>query len=190
MEITPAVAADLATLSEAVDEPEADLAVLLHQLAADAKFAVATFIGLTMQLSGDGESSDLTAFEAGTASGDIRSSLLLPLHATGDEVRADLVLYASTPGALTDLAADLAWLSGRKLSDFALDQHLVAPDRDGVEGLFARSLINQAIGMLIARGQTPERAEQALDDRATRAGVDRHTAARHMLADGAVPDAS
>lgn len=192
MEITPAVAADLAALSEALDEPGADLSVLLHQLAADAKFAVGTFIGLTVRLTVDGESSNLTAFEAGALSGDVRASLLLPLQASVDGVRADLVLYASTPGALTDLAADLAWLSGRDLGDLALDQHLVAPDRDEVDGLFARSLINQAIGMLIARGHTPDQAERELDGRASSTGVDRHIVARYILTgvDDAVPDAS
>lgn len=189
MEITPAVAADLAALSEALDEPGADLAVLLHQLAADAKFAVGTFVGLTVRLAVDGESSNLTAFEIGAASGDVRASLLLPLHADG--VGTDLVLYASAPGAFTDLAADLSWLTGRILTDFALDQHLVVPARDEVDGLFERSLVNQAIGMLIAHGRTPEQAESELDANAARAGIDRRIAARHILTgvDGAVPDA-
>ena len=198
MEVTPAVAADLAALSEALDDPGADLAVLLHQLAADAKFAVGTFVGLTVRLAVDGESNNLTAIEAGAASGDVRASLLLSLDAAdgvgtdpADGVGTDLVLYASALGAFTDLAADLAWLTGRNLTDFALDQHLVVPARDEVDGLFARSLVNQAIGMLIARGGTPEQAERDLDAGAARAGVDRHIAARHILTgvDGAGPDA-
>jgi len=58
--------------------------------------------------------------------------------------------------------------------------------------LFARSLINQAIGMLIARGHTPEQADRKLDAHAARDGVDRHIAARLILAgsDGAALDAS
>src|SRR2546423_1583964 len=159
VEITPAVAADLAALSEALDEPGADLAVLLHQLAADAKFAVGTFLGLTVRLTANGESSNLTAFEAGATSGDVQASLLLQLHLAGDGVGTDLVLYASALGAFTDLAADLAWLTGRHLTEVVLDQHLVVPSSDEVDGLFARSLVNQAIGMLIARGHTPEQAE-------------------------------
>jgi hypothetical protein len=191
VEITPAVAADLAALSEALDEPGADLSVLLHQLAADAKFAVSTFVGLTVRLTVDGESSNLSAFEAGSASADVRASLLLPLPAAGDGVGTDLVLYASTPGAFTDLAADLAWLTGRKLTEFALDEHLVVAASDEVDGVFARSLINQAIGMLIARGHTPEQAERELDAGAVRDGVHRHIAARQLLTgtDDAVPDA-
>lgn len=190
MEISPAVAADLAALSDAVEEPGTDLAVLLHQLGADAKFAVRTFIGLTVRLTVDGESSDLTAFEAGTTSGDVRASLLLALPAAGDELGTDLVLYASLPGAFADLAADLAWLAGRDLSDFVLDGHLVVSEPGEVGGLLARSLINQAIGLLIARGHTPVQAEQELDASATRHGIDRHVAARQILAGADGADAS
>jgi hypothetical protein len=196
VEITAAVAADLAGLTDALDEPGVDLAMLLHQLATDAKFAVDTFVGLTVQVTISGQLSNLTVFEDGGSFGDIGASLLVPMHVmfdgAGAERAIDLVLYASAAGAFTDLAADLAWLSGRDLAEFALDQHLVVIERDEVDGLFARSLINQAIGMLIARGYTPEQAELQLDARAARDGVDRHKAARLVLAgsDGAGLDAS
>jgi hypothetical protein len=139
--------------------------MLLHQLAADAKFAVRTFVGLTVRITLGDQLSNLTVFEDGSAFEDIGASLLIPMQATADRSRADtaidLVLHASAAGAFTDLAADLAWLSGQELAEFALDQHLVVVARDEVDGLFARSLINQAIGVLIARGYTPEQAEGA-----------------------------
>jgi hypothetical protein len=196
VEITAAVAADLAALTEALDEPDADLAMLLHQLAADAKFAVGTFVGLTIRVIIGDQPSKLTVFEQGAASGDVKASMLIPMHAIVDAARAetavDLIMYARAPGAFTDLAADLAWLSGLDLVDFTLNQHLIVPERDEVDGLFARSLINQAIGMLIARGSTPEQAERELAARAVRDGLDRHIAARQILtsADGAGPDVS
>ena len=196
MEITAAVAADLAALTDALDDPGVDLAMLLHQLVADAKFAVNTFVGLTVRVTISGQLSNLTVFEDGGSFGDIGASLLVPMHVMVDGTRAesaiDLVLYASAAGAFTDLAADLAWLSGQDLAEFALDQHLVVIERDEVDGLFARSLITQAIGMLIARGYTPEQAERQLDAHAARAGADRHIAARLILAgsDGAAPDPS
>ena len=115
---------------------------------------------------------------------------MIPLSPVVDGAAAiGLILYAGTPGAFTDLAADLAWLSGRDLSDFALDQHLT--DLDGHDGLAALSLINQAIGALIANGHTPEQADRELNDRAGRAGVDRRVAATHILAGagGAGPNA-
>lgn len=185
MEITAAVAVDLATLTEALDEPGVELAMVLHQLAADAKFAVGTVVGLTVQVTRGDQLSNLTLFENGSASAHVRASLLIPMQATIDGARAesaiDVILYASAAGALTDLAADLAWLSGRDLAEFALDQHLVVVERDQASGLFACSLINQAIGMLIARGHTPEQAEQLLHTRASQTGVDRHIAARQIL---------
>jgi hypothetical protein len=185
VEITAVVAADLAALTEALEEPGADLATTLDQLAADAKLAVGTFLGLTVRVTIGDRLSNLTAFEAGAVPGDIRASLLMPLQdgVNGESIEAgtDLVLYAGTPGAFTDLAADLAWLSGRDLTEFALDQHLVVPERDGADGLSALSLINQAIGVLIARGRTPEQAESDLNARAARGGVDRHIAAGQIL---------
>jgi hypothetical protein len=134
VEITAAVAADLTALTQALDEPGADLAVLLHQLAADAKFAVATFVGLTVRVTVDDHPSNLTAFEADAAVDKVRASVLIPMQHGADGAGIDLVLYASAPGAFTDLAADLAWLSGRALSDFLLDQHLAVPERDRVDG--------------------------------------------------------
>ena len=196
MEITAAVAADLAALTEALDEPDADFAMLLHQLAADAKVAVGTFVGLTIRMIIGDQPSNLTVFEDAAASGDIKASMLIPMHGIVDGARAettiDLILYAGAPGAFTDLAADLAWLSGLDLVDFTLNQHLIIPERDEVDGLFARSLIDQAIGMLIALGSTPEQAERELAARAVRDGLDRHIAARQILtsADGAAPDVS
>jgi hypothetical protein len=196
VEITAAVAADLAALTEALDEPDADLAMLLHQLAADAKVAVGTFVGLTIRMITGDQPSNLTVFEDGAASGDVKASMLIPMHGVVDGARAettiDLILYARAPGAFTDLAADLAWLSGLDLVDFTLNQHLIIPERDEVDGLFARSLIDQAIGMLIARGSTPEQAERELAARAVRDGLDRHIAARQILtsADGAGPNVS
>jgi hypothetical protein len=196
VEITAAVAADLAALTEALDEPDADLAMLLHQLAADAKFAVGTFVGLTIRVIIGDQPSKLTVFEHGAASGDVKASMLIPMHAIVDGARAettiDMILYARAPGAFTDLAADLAWLAGLDLVDFTLNQHLIVPERDEVDGLFARSLINQAIGMLIARGSTSEQAERELAARAVRDGLDRHIAARQILtsADSAGPDVS
>jgi hypothetical protein len=196
VEITAAVAADLAALTEALDEPDADFAMLLHQLAADAKVAVGTFVGLTIRMITGDQPSNLTVFEDGAVSGDVKASMLIPMHGIVDGAQAettiDLILYAGAPGAFTDLAADLAWLSGLDLVDFTLNQHLIIPERDEVDGLFARSLIDQAIGMLIARGSTPEQAERELAARAVRDGLDRHIAARQILtsADGSAPDVS
>jgi hypothetical protein len=94
-----------------------------------------------------------------------------------------LILYAGSPGAFVDLAADLAWLTARSLSDFILDQHLTPAAGSLQEGqLRAASAINQALGVLIGRGYTPQQAHGELDTQAAHAGTDRHTAACHILA--------
>jgi hypothetical protein len=92
-------------------------------------------------------------------------------------------LYAGSPGAFVDLAADLAWLTARPLSDFVLDQHLTipTPSNTGTQ-LHAASIINQAMGVLMGRGHTPEQAHRQLDSQAADAGTDRHAAAQLILA--------
>jgi hypothetical protein len=70
-----------------------------------------------------------------------------------------LILYAQRRGAFIDLAADLSWLTGRDPSEFVLDHHFTLPNHlDAPEGLTVASVINQAIGVLIAHGRTPEQA--------------------------------
>jgi hypothetical protein len=197
VEITAAVAADLAALSEALDEQGTDLATTLHQLATDAKLAVDSLVGLTVLITVAGQQTQLSTLDGAAVSEEVRASLLVPLQPVlvdGAAMAAgiDLVLYAATPGAFTDLAADLAWLTGRALGEYVLDQHVVGLDATApTDGLATLSLINQAIGVLIACGHTPEQAERELLARAARGGVDRRVAARQILAgaDGAVPDA-
>ncbi len=94
-----------------------------------------------------------------------------------------LVLYAGSPGTFVDLAADLAWLTARPLSDFVLDQHLPAPaERSAATSLFEASVINQAIGALIGQGYTPEQAERHLTAEGAAAGLSRHAVGLRILA--------
>jgi hypothetical protein len=92
-------------------------------------------------------------------------------------------LYAGSPGTFVDLAADLAWLTARPLSDFVLDQHVPGPAGIGTgTKLFEASVINQAIGALIAQGYTPQQADGQLDAQAADAGINRHAARLRILA--------
>jgi hypothetical protein len=63
-----------------------------------------------------------------------------------------------------------------------LDRHLSGPARPDT-GIYLRtpSVINQAIGVLIGRGYTPEQAHRELDTQADGGGTDRHTAAQFIL---------
>ncbi len=184
MKISAALAADLAILTATLDEPAADVLHSLHRLGVDAQAAVPTFIGLSVTVDGSDPSFTFTIFEEGAADG-VRTSLRLTLQGVGDGAASPsvaLILYAGTPGTFVDLAADLAWLTDRPPSDFALDQHLSVPaGPDAVTALRAASVINQAIGVLIGRGYTPRQAHSKLDTQADGAGTDRYTTAQSIL---------
>ncbi|MGC2654655.1 MAG: hypothetical protein WA317_13880 [Mycobacterium sp.] len=184
MKIGAALAADLGILTAALDEPDAGVLQSLHRLRVDAQAVVSTYLGLSVIIDGSDPPFTLTILEDGAAD-DVRTSLRLTLPGVGDGRASPsiaLILYAGTPGTFVDLTADLAWLTGRPPSDFALDQHLGAPaGSDGAAYLRAASVINQAFGVLIGRGFTPEEAHSKLDVQADGAGIDRHIAAQFIL---------
>jgi hypothetical protein len=188
VEFTAALAADLATLTETLDDSDAVIAETLQELAADARLAVPSYLGLSVAITASGQQLSLTALDDRTKPGDILSSLLLPLplaqpDGNGAEPIIALIMYAGSPGAFIDLAADLSRLTHRDLPEFVLDEHIaLAHDPDEPSGLGAVSVVNQAIGVLIARGNLPEHAERELATQAACAGVDSHIAAVRILA--------
>jgi hypothetical protein len=185
MTITAALAADLGILTAALDEPGADIAQSLNQLALNARAAVPTYLGLSVIVGDDDHPSLSVDLADGVLAGDIRASLRLTLSGvieSREMLAVALILYAGSPGTFVDLAADLAWLTGRPSSDFVLDEHLHVPagSRTGMQ--LAAAVINQAIGILIGRGYTPQLADCHLDTLAANAGTDRHAAAARILA--------
>jgi hypothetical protein len=180
--INAALAAELEILTAALDEPGADVADSLRQLVLTAASAVASYLGLSVLVARSDPPLAFTVLADGVAAGhDVRTSLQVVLSREGDGLTAVVTLYAGSPGGFVDLAADLAWLTTRPLSDFVLDEHLTVHVPSDTQ-LRAGSMINQAIGVLIGRGHTPEQARRQLDTRAARAGTDRHGAAQLVLA--------
>lgn len=179
MKITAAMAA-LAILTEALNEHGTDIAHSLHRLTLDAAAAVSSYLGLSVVVSHSNMPFTVTALADGAVAGDICTSLHVLLGGVGDghdPASVALIVYAGTPGAFVDLAADLAWLTGRPLTEITLDGHLTVPaGPDAAAQLLAASDINQAIGVLIGRGYTPQQAHWQLDTQA-----DRHIAARRIL---------
>ena len=175
------MAAALAILTEALDEPGTDIAHSLHRLTLDAAAAVTSYLGLSVVVSHSDPPFTVTALAEGALAGDIRTSLHLICWAPvilRPRPAVAIILYAGSPGAFVDLAADLAWLTGTPLSEFILDQHLsLATGPLPEDQLRAASAINQALGVLIGRGYTPQQAHWELDTQAAHAGTDRHTAA-------------
>ncbi|MDT4918062.1 MAG: hypothetical protein QOH89_2762 [Pseudonocardiales bacterium] len=194
MEITAALATDLALLTDALDEPGADLAETLRRLAAAASVAVQSYLGLSV-IAGDGARPvTFTALEATVVAADIGSSLRMPLSqhtARPADSRLVVIFYARRPGAFVDLAADLSSLTGLRLIDFVLDDHLRLPaSRHPADTVLSSSVVNQAVGLLLGRGYTPERAAHEIDVRAATAGHSRFEAAQRVLTDppGGDPD--
>ena len=186
MNITTGLATDLRRLTAALDEPGADIAHSLHKMAADTQAAVRSYLGLNVSVSRSDPLFTFTCLNDGVVAGDIATSLRLTLPRIGDSwapPAVALTLYAGSPGAFVDLAADLAWLTARPLSDFVLDQHVTIPaGSDSGAQLSAASVINQAIGVLIGFGHTPQQADRRLDIQAAHAGTGRYAAAQLILA--------
>jgi hypothetical protein len=203
VEISAALAADLAILTEALDDPNLDLTQTMHDLARAAATAVASYIGLSVQIEIDGRLVGLSSFVGSAGPSHARTSLTtsLPLgtHRRLDSPSAhpgiDLVLYASTPGASVDLAADLSWLSadvysglepGLALNSIKLDEDPALGAKGTSPGPTASisdlTIINQAVGVLIGRGVTPEQAQHQLNLDAARDNIDITAAARAVLA--------
>jgi hypothetical protein len=183
MDISANLAAALALLTEDLDDDHArlDIAASLNQVAADAAAAVSSYVGLTVTQRDSTLPFTLTAMEDGADPEAVRSSLLFPLPADGG-LPLDLILYAASPGAFVDLAADLSWVLGRPLTDFVIDDHLrPPPEPDTAQSLHTMSVINQAIGVLIGRGYDLEAAQRELDARAAGDGHTRYEAARVIL---------
>lgn len=159
MDISAQLAADLAVLSEALDD-DADLETTVREFAAAAKLAVSSYLGMTVTVIAGGHEVSLDVPEHARAEHEIGASLLIPLaDITVTEAGSSLVLYAATTGAFVDLAADLTYALQVGPDALALDAHLKPSfDDSGLDGFADMTHINQAIGILIGRGHSPEGA--------------------------------
>ncbi len=150
---------------------------------ADIGLAVPSYVGLTFILNHAEQPASFTILEPGVTATDVVSSVQVPLSLiVGSGRDVVLLCYARQPGAFVELVADLAWLSGLGLAEFVLDEHCgVAFEPRIGESLIAASVINQAVGVLIGQGHTPEQARRELEQRADRAGIRLHAAAALIL---------
>ena len=162
MDISAALTADLTLLTQALDDSGIDLEAGLRAFTADVKLAVASFTGMTMTIALDGHDVSFTVHDEATIQP--ATSLLIPLATvTPTEAASTLLLYATTPGAFVDLAADLIYDLRIEPTALVVDGHLDPRAGPAVmTGLDEHSAINQAIGVLIGRGHTPESAQHEL----------------------------
>lgn len=190
MNIPDALAADLALLDEALDGSVPGISTTLSRLVAHALRAVPSYVGLSLLVRGaDLAPWEFTTVDRAPGAPRIATSLRVGLHETpADEGREpasiELLLFAARPGALVDLAAALAWLAGRPLSEVRVDEDLADPvaSLETEAALTAWSAHHQALGVLVADGLTLEEAERELEARAAAAGRARSEAAAEILA--------
>ncbi|MEJ7647584.1 MAG: ANTAR domain-containing protein [Nakamurella sp.] len=169
MDFSRELVTQLDGLTKALDGSGDDLHAILSVLVDDLRTGISSFVGLSITVSAGWEPVTVTTMSVHTAV----TSMLLPLgaaHAGG----GDIVLYAETPGAFTDLAADARIALGRD-DEIVVDGHLPPPTafaaQASVDTLVDRSTIDQAVGYLIEQGYPPARAKTELSRRAAATGI-------------------
>jgi hypothetical protein len=166
MEFPSTLAGQLAALTLALDEPGTDLQAIVDVLIEDLTSTIPSFLGLTVVMNADGLPIALSSLDDDlmTAAG---SSMSVPVDPIDGWPGATLVFYAYNPGAFVDLATDARRALGLD-GEVVLDEHLVgsgavADPRLALGGVEDATMVNRAIGVLIARGHPPERARAVLD---------------------------
>ena len=186
MTIPSALAADLALLTDALDTGSVDIASTFSLLSSDVAAAVSSYAGLSVRIHSLGGLAELTTLDDPAVIAGVVTSLRIPVPVASQVPGPSvvIVLYATLAGAFVDLAADLAWLTDVALADVGLDLDLDLDPRarSGVATpISSLSSIDQAIGVLVGRGHTPEETLVELETLAARFGGDRHAAALEIL---------
>jgi hypothetical protein len=189
VEMSDAVAADLAVLSEALEQPGADLTLVVAQLGDSCALAVRSYLGFSINVTVGELPVSFSVLEESLDPAEIVSSVRFPLGAEVDQsAGSEIVLYAGAAGAFVDLAADLTYALGGGPDAVRLDQHLTPPDPALVaSGLAAMSRHNQAIGILLERGLHPADAVIELHRLARLDSTSTDAAARRVIESATPP---
>jgi hypothetical protein len=183
MDISDAVAADLAALTAALDDPDTDLVELVQRLGISCSLAVTSYLGFSISLVIDQVPVSVSVLEDFLDPSEILTSVMFPLSALGDHAPGgEVVLYAGTPGAFVDLAADVAYALRTRPDAVQLDRHRIPPDPAlGAVGLTALSRHNQAIGILLDRGHDPDEALTELHRLARQDAISLQVAVQQLI---------
>jgi hypothetical protein len=183
VQLSDAVAADLAALTDALDEPDADLAILIQRLCDSCALSVGSYLGLCITLIINDLPTSFSVLEDFLDPAEVLTSVMFPLDALGGYAPGSaVILYAGSPGAFVDLAADLSYALGARPDAVQLDQHLSPPDPAvGDTGLAAMSQHNQALGILLDRGLDLDEGVTELQRRARLDANSMQTAAQQLL---------
>ena len=183
------------------------LHVPLLALARDLRAAVPSYRGLQLTVVHSGQPVTMTDMVPVEADGVVLTSLRVPLIAMDSAYHPDsrVTFYAGKPGALVDMAADLAYVlktsvltkSDQLVSDgdgraqpghlqagrvLVLDADVpAARPASGLFGLSELSAVHRAVGIMIGRGQDPDHAYETLRLEAMAAGVELHVFAARVV---------
>jgi len=181
--MSDAVVSDLAALSDALGDRDADLVELVLRLGASCSLAVGSYLGFSISLVIDEVAVSVAVLEDFLDPLEILTSVMFPLSALGEHAPGgQVVLYAGTPGAFVDLAADLAYALQTGPDAVQLDLHLVPPDPAlGAAGLTTLARQNRAIGILLDRGYDTDAALTELHRLARLKAISVDTAAQQLI---------
>ena len=173
MAISDAMAADLRALAEATaDEDRVDLRASLNDLCRSADVVVRGFLGLTLSVDHPAGRVTLTALRPAAETTAVASSIHVVLSPfAGVEPESTVTMFAGVPGAFDLLARDLERLSPPHGRVSSRDSHLRMPPEAERHSVAQLSMVNQAVGILIAQGWTLDDAGEELRRRAFHDGV-------------------
>jgi hypothetical protein len=169
---------DLAVPDPVTGEP-VDLDASLAALTASVKRAVPSYRGLGLIVVIDEQPITVTSAERGNAS-EIATSLSLSLAwvpLLGPD--SQITFYAATPGTFVDLAADFAHALGSE--GLRLDGDIPSALVSDLNGVRRLSTINEAVGVLIGHGHTPDGAQRELRHMAGTARISIDQAAEGVI---------
>ncbi len=180
---------DFRLLNDVLESHPSEIAATLALLMTETALAVPSYLGLAVVVVRPHELPlEISTFDNDLEVDQIGTSLRFRIRkdsAVDEDGHAviELIIYAATPGALVDLAADLTWLTGRPPGEIRLDEDLVVAKRGvSTRSLASWSTVNQALGVLIGSGMTTEEADAELSARAALTEGGRHLAAFDLLA--------
>jgi hypothetical protein len=197
--------AHLQDLTASIGQDDQDLDDTLAALTTALRSTANSYSGLQLTILESQWPVTLTAF---TDSHDlpVRTSLRLPLGLVSRRVDGEsrVVFFAGTPGAFTDLAADLSYTLGgipvdqaspavngvdqrgprvdgqRRAIELDTDLPLLSR-KSGLTGLAEFTVLNRAIGILVDQGHDTEQAHELLRRDAAAAGVESQVYAARIL---------
>ena len=213
MDLPAALLVHLHDLTASIGQDDQDLDDTLAALTAALHSTATTYCGFRLTIVENQWPVTLTAFADGhDADGHeipVGTSLRLPLALVSPMVDAEsrVVFFALTPGAFSDLAANLSYAFGGIPVDQAspaadgdghhdhsaarLDGHRKSIELDadlpplsrtsGLTGLAELTVLNRALGILVAQGNDIEQAHLVLRWEAAAAGVEQHIYAARIL---------